>query len=60
MLKKMFFNQYIHLTAVEFAEKIRRWNQSAHGLVIIILNDIGTCINSKEIKSKAEGEAYCN
>lgn len=58
--EQKFFNQYIHLTKVQLMEEIEKWNKEAHGLVIHIMNDIGSCINSKCVSSKEEGIQYFN
>lgn len=53
-----FFNQYVHLTREQLRNEISRWNREAHGLVIQIMDDIGSCINSRCVSSKDEGIQY--
>lgn len=50
------FNRYVHLKSDE-AKKICE-NDNYHGLRMVIMNDIGSCINSIDIKTEEEGKQY--
>lgn len=56
--EQKFFNEYIHLTKAQLLEQITKWNKEAHGLIIQIMDDIGSCINSRCVSSKDEGIQY--
>lgn len=50
------FNRYIHLKSDE-VKKI--WEKDDyHGLRMIIMNDIGSCINSVDVDSEKQGKQY--
>ena len=51
------FDQYIHLTKAELKCQIDACADK-HGLKIVILDDVGSCINSEFIQSEADGTAY--
>ena len=54
--EQKYFNRYIHLTKEDL---LKSCNETPyHGLKIVILNDIGSCINSKAIKDENEGLLY--
>ena len=57
--EQKFFNMYIHLTRKQLTEELSKWN-NVHGLVIHIMDDIGSCIHSKNVSSKNEGIQYFN
>ena len=57
--EQKFFNMYIHLTREQLTEEISKQN-NVHGLVIVIMDDIGSCIHSKNVSSKDEGIQYFN
>ena len=57
--EQKFFNMYIHLTREQLTEEISKQN-NVHGLVILIMDDIGSCIHSKNVSSKDEGIQYFN
>ena len=51
------FDQYIHLTQAELEKRINACADK-RGLKIIILDDVGSCINSEFVQSEADGAAY--
>lgn len=55
-----FFNSYIHLTRQQLEETISEWNSNVHGLIMHIMDDTGSCINSRHISDKDEGRQYFN
>ena len=57
--EQKFFNMHIHLTREQLTEEISKQN-NVHGLVILIMDDIGSCIHSKNVSSKDEGIQYFN
>ena len=54
--EQKYFNQYIHLRKKDLIKKCN--DVSYHGLKIIIMDDIGSCINSRLIKNESEGLLY--
>ena len=58
--EQKFFNQYVHLTKEQLLNQIAKWDKEAHGLAIQIMDDMGSCINSRCVSSKDEGVEYFN
>ena len=56
--EQKYFNRYVHLKKEDLLRGCSK--EPYHGLKIIISNDIGSCINSKEIKDENEGLSYFN
>lgn len=50
------FNRYVHLKSDEVKKMCE--NDNYHGLRMIILNDIGSCINSVDVESEEQGKQY--